>query len=305
MPDAIDTPVEEIAVPRAVPALRIASPTMDGSTPSADRRPRKAEVGRWALTGGVLLYLALVLVLPLAVLAWKAMQGGAGAIFRALTTHEALFALGQSLLLVALAMAVNGVVGLAGGFVLARHRFRGRLFFDALVDLPLALSPVMVGLSFLLLFGRQGLLAPVMEALDVKVAFAFPGLLLCTLLVTLPFTIREVGGVLEALGTSDEEAAATLGASPWQIFWRVTLPNVRHALTLGLTLAAARALGEFGAVLVVGGAISGRTQTATTFIYAAVEERDTVAAYGMAVLLAAVSLLLLALLQTFKKHQER
>jgi sulfate transport system permease protein len=303
MSELMDPPAAETAV--AGGAWRTEQSSPEERAPLAlARAARKAEVGRWALTAGVLAYLAVVLLLPLAVLAWKAAQGGVVATFRALGTHEALFALGQSLVLVVLALVVNALVGVAAGVVLARHDFRGRLFFDALVDLPLALSPVMVGLSFLLLFGRQGWLAPLLRALDVKVAFAFPGLLLCTLLVTLPFTIREVGGVLEALGTSDEEAAATLGATPWQIFWRVTLPNVRHGVNLGLTLAAARALGEFGAVLVVGGAISGRTQTATTFIYAAVEERNTAAAYGMAVLLAAVSLLLLVALQTFKRREE-
>ena len=155
----------------------------------------------------------------------------------------------------------------------------------------------MTGLAFLLLFGRSGWFQPLFEPLGLRVAFAFPGLILATLFVTLPFTLREVALVLEELGTTEEDAAATLGASAWQTFLRVTLPNFRHGLTLGATLTVARALGEFGAVLVLGGAIANKTQTATTFIYAAVEERHEAAAYGMAMLLAAASVALLTVLQ--------
>ena len=266
--------------------------------------PAEPSLGRRLLIGGVVAYLALVLVLPLAALAAKAVGAGAGQMWTALTTPEARSALLQSLVLVVLALVLNGALGLAAALVLVRQRFVGRRFFDALVDLPLALSPVMVGLAVLLLFGRGGWLSPVMEAAGIRMAFAFPGLLFCTLLVTLPFTIREVGYVLEEQGASDEEAAATLGATPWQTFRRVTLPNVRQGLNFGLVLTVARALGEFGAVLVVGGAISGRTQTATTFIYAAVEERQEAAAYGMALLLAAASLLLLFGLESFKNREE-
>jgi sulfate transport system permease protein len=253
----------------------------------------------------VLAYLALVLVLPLGALAAKAFGTGAGAMARALSSPDARGALLQSLVLVLIALALNGAAGVATALVLVRQRFVGRRFFDALVDLPLALSPVMVGLAVLLLFGRGGWLAPAADAVGLRVAFAFPGLLYCTLLVTLPFTIREVGYVLEERGAGDEEAAATLGATPWQTFWRVTLPNVRQGLNFGLVLTVARALGEFGAVLVVGGAVSGRTQTATTFIYAAVEERQEAAAYGMALLLAAASLLLLFGLESFRHHEDR
>jgi sulfate transport system permease protein len=288
---ALPIEVEGIARPVAVPAPEPALPA----------EPR---LGRRLLIGGVVGYLALVLVLPLAALVAKALGSGAGETVRALSTPEAGGALLRSLVLVLLALVLNGALGTAAALVLVRQRFPGRRLFDALVDLPLALSPVMVGLAVLLLFGRGGWLAPVMEAAGLRVAFAFPGLVLCTLLVTLPFTIREVGHVLEEQGAGDEEAAATLGATPWQTFRRVTLPNVRQGLNFGLVLTTARALGEFGAVLVVGGAVSGRTQTATTFIYAAVEERQEAAAYGMALLLAAASLLLLFGLETFKHREE-
>ena len=259
--------------------------------------------GRVTLLAVVIAYLGLVLLMPLAALVAKGIETGPLRIARELATPESLFAFGQSLLLAAIAVVLNGIFGIAGAVVLVRHRFVGRKILDAMVDLSLAISPVMTGLAFLLVFGRSGWLEPVVTPLGIKVAFAFPGLVLCTLFVTLPYTLREVGYVLEELGTDDEEAAATLGATGWQSFWRVTLPNVRYGLGVGTTLTAARALGEFGAVLVVGGAISGRTQTATTFIYAMSEERREAAAFGMAIALALASMLLLAAVEKLKHRK--
>jgi sulfate transport system permease protein len=195
---------------------------------------------------------------------------------------------------------LNGVFGIAGALVLVRQRFFGRRFLDALVDLPLALSPVMTGLAFLILFGRSGALRPVVDLLGFSVAFAWPGVLLATLFVTLPFTLREVALVLEEVGDHEEQAAATLGASAWQTFRRVTLPNIYSGLSIGTTLTLARALGEFGAVLVVGGGIANKTETATTFIHTAVEERQEPAAFGMALILAAAAIALLLFLQNRK-----
>ena len=258
---------------------------------------------RVVILGAVVLYLGAVLVLPLVALLFKAIAAGPATIVRELGTEEALRGLGQSVLLALIAVVANGVFGIAGAIVLVRHRFVGRKLLDALVDLTLAVSPVMTGLALLLVFGRGGVLQPVLTFLGTKVAFAFPGLVLATVFVTLPFTLREVSYVLEEVGTDDEEAAATLGASAWQTFWRVTLPNVKHGLSLGVTLTAARALGEFGAVLVVGGAISGKTQTATTFIYHAGEERREAAAFGMALVLAAMSLGLLLVMQQLKQRR--
>jgi sulfate/thiosulfate transport system permease protein len=269
--------------------------------PSAERRGAWT-AGHVALLAAVLGYLALVLLVPLAALVAKTLGTGVGAVWRGLTDPDALAGLRQSLVLAAAAVVANGVFGVAAALVLARDRFRGRALLDALADLPLAISPVMTGLAFLLVFGRGGWLHPLLEPLGVRVVFAFPGLLLATLFVTLPFTLREVGYALEELGTEEEQCAATLGASAWQTFWLVTLPNVRGSLVLGITLTTARALGEFGAVLVIGGAISGETQTATTFIYAATEERREAAAYGMALLLAVVSTVLLLILQRTRRR---
>jgi sulfate transport system permease protein len=287
------------------PGATVAAAAPRPPVPAPSRRRSWLPGPRAWLIAAVSAYLGLILVAPLAALALRAWASGLGEIGRALAEPGARFALRQSLLLVVIALVVNGVMGVAGAVVLVRHRFPGRRLFDALVDLPIALSPVMVGLAFLLVFGRGGWLEPVLGPMGVRVAFAFPGLVLGTLLVTLPYTLREVGHVLRELGTTDEEAAITLGASPWRTFWSVTLPNVRHGLGFGLTLTAARALGEFGAVLVIGGAVSGRTQTATTFIYDALEERQTAAGYGMAVVLAATSMLLLFVLERVRNRGSR
>lgn len=266
--------------------------------------PTATVVYRTALFVLVFAYLGFVLLGPLFALALELVREGVPKILEALSSANALFSLRMTLLLTAIAVAINAVVGVAGAIAITRHRFPGRRALDALADLPLALSPVMIGLAFLLIFGRGGWFEPLLEAAGWKVTFAFPGLLLATLFVTLPYTLREVVYVLEEIGTSEEEAAATLGASRAQIFWRVTLPNIRHGLTYGVLMTVARSLGEFGAVLVLGGSISGHTQTATTFIHDAIEEREVAGAYGMAALLAILSVTLLFALEWTKKRRE-
>lgn len=258
---------------------------------------------RVALIGVAAAYLGLVLVLPLAALVQEMVRMGASAAWAALCEPTALSALKTTAALVFIAIAVNAVVGVLGAIAVVRHRFWGREVLSALFDLPLAVSPVMIGLAFLLLLGRDGVFAPLLEPLGVQVVFAFPALVIATLFVTLPYTMREVAYVLAEIGTSEEEAAATLGASPWQIFRHVTFPNIRVALGYGLLMTAARTLGEFGAVLVLGGSISGHTQTATTFIHDALEERRAAGAYGMAAVLGLVSVALLVALEWTKKRK--
>jgi len=250
------------------------------------------------------LYLGGVLIAPLAALVVALYDAAGAGVASLLLEPDALHALGITFSLVAIAAAVNAVVGAVGAIAITRHRFPGRHVIDALADLPLAVSPVMIGLAFLFLFGRDGLLAPALEVFGVKVVFAYPGLVLATLFVTLPYTLREVIYLLEQTGTSEEEAAVTLGASPLRVFWHVTLPNIRPALGYGLLMAVARTFGEFGAVLVLGGSISGKTQTATTFIHDTIEERMPAAAYTMAAVLAGISVALLLLLEHIKKKRE-
>jgi sulfate transport system permease protein len=249
-------------------------------------------------------YLALVVGLPLGAIAVRLAEAGISPVLRSLGSPDVLNALTLTVEVTVLAVLVNGLFGVCGALVLVRDRFPGKRWLDTLVDLPLAVSPVMTGLAFLLLFGRHGLFEPVLEAVGWKVTFAFPGLVLATLFVTLPLTVREVGHVLRESGQEEEEAAATLGASAWQTFVHVTLPKIRGGLSVGITLSVARSLGEFGAVLVLGGAISGKTQTATTLIYSALEERDTTAAFGIAVVLLLTSIALLFLLRRVRAPKE-
>ncbi|MFN8573282.1 MAG: sulfate ABC transporter permease subunit [Gemmatimonadaceae bacterium] len=300
IPDEPSAPTEGFL---AAVQLAPDSDTQDG--PSDDLtlpspRPRKWPLAKILILASVVLYVLLTLIVPLGALAIEAFRQGAAALAKGLTTPTAREALVSSLLLTVIAIVVNGGFGVVAALVLVRQRFRGRALLDALVDITFAVSPVMTGLAFLLLFGRTGWFAPLTERLHLQVVFAFPGLVLATLFVTVPFTVREVSYVLAELGTDEEQVAATLGASRLRTFWLVTLPNVRHALIVGVTLTAARALGEFGAVLVLGGAIAGKTHTATTFIYSAAEERQEPAAYGTAILLALISMLLLLTLEHFK-----
>lgn len=265
--------------------------------------PRKDD--RWtapriSLLAAVLAYLGLILAAPLLALLIEVCKIGPRDAVLALTSDQALRSLGLTALVAVIAVVTNLVFGVAAGLVIARQQFLGRRLMDGLIEMPLAISPVMIGLAFILVFGREGVLAPLLEAVDIKVIFSPPGVIIATVFVTVPFTAREVIGVLREIGTSEEQAAMTLGASRWQTFRLVTIPNLKTALSCGVTLTAARSFGEFGAVLVLGGAIAGQTQTATTYIYAAMEERQEAGAYGMSLVLAVLSIGLLVLLERIK-----
>lgn len=247
-------------------------------------------------------YVGIVLLLPLAALAVRGAHLGIAVMTAEFRGADGPRVLLISVVLAVLCVVVNGVSGVATALVLTRQRAFGAWLLDVLVDVPLVVSPVMVGLGVLAVVGRDGWLAPVLDRLHITIAFALPGVALCTLFVTVPFVVREAAPLLDALGTDEEHAAETLGAGRWQVFWHVTLPNIRHALQAGVALTCARALGEFGAVLVVGGAIAGRTQTATTFIYTALQERRDAAALGMAALLAGTSIALLVALERLRRR---
>jgi sulfate/thiosulfate transport system permease protein len=247
---------------------------------------------RRALVTVVIVYIGVLVVAPLAALVVGALQEGIGAMLRVLTQPDVLAAFRLTMLIGLITVAVHAVLGTATAWMLVRDDFRGKALINGLIDMPFAISPVVVGYMIFLLFGRTGLLAPLTNALGIKVAFALPGMILVTLFVTLPFMIRELVPVLRAFGTEPERAAATLGASGWQTFWRVTLPALRWGFIYGVTLTFARALGEFGAVLVVGGGVQGRTETATLYIYRALDERQYVGAYTVAIVLGALSLAL-------------
>ncbi len=252
----------------------------------------------------VLVYIGIVLAAPLVALLVQSVRSGPLNLLKALGEGDALHSLGITAAVTAVAIVFNTIFGSLAGIVIARHKFRGRKFVDSLIEMPLALSPVMIGLAFILLFGRGGWLTGIAEWFDIRMIFSFWGLVAATVFVTLPFIPREVVGVLREIGTAEEEAAVTLGANAWQRLLYVTLPNIRGALSCGITLTAARSFGEFGAVLILGGAISGKTQTATTYIYAAMEERHEAGAFAMSLILALLSVGLLLLLSKLKQHQK-
>jgi sulfate/thiosulfate transport system permease protein len=253
----------------------------------------KGKLAGSGLVGIVVAYVSLLILSPLVALVHGAFEQGLGAIVQAFQNNPVVWVSFWNTLWISLVVVlIHTIFGTIVAWVFVRHRFPGRSLINGLVDMPFAISPVVSGYMLLLLFGRNGLLAPLVEATGIKVAFAFPGMVLATLFVTLPFMVRELIPVLEAFDTRQEKAAATLGANGWQTFWRVTFPALRWGIIYGVTLTFARALGEFGAVLVIGGAAQGKLMTTTLFIYHALEERQYIAAYSAAMVLGLFSLLL-------------
>lgn len=262
---------------------------------------------RWlrrVLVGIALTYAGILILAPIAGLFLGAFANGIGEALAIFRDPQVLKAFGLTVRISLLVVAIHAVFGTAVAWMLVRDQFPGKSLINGMVDLPFAVSPVVVGYMLLLLFGRQGLLAPVLQALNIRVAFAVPGMVLATLFVTLPFMIRELVPVLKAFGVQQEQAAATLGASGWQTFWRITLPALRWGFIYGITLTLARALGEFGAVLVIGGGIQGRTETATLYIYRALDERQYVAAYSAALVLGGISLALVMGTELLRRREE-
>jgi sulfate transport system permease protein len=248
-------------------------------------------VARWGLRLVALGYLGVILAAPLFLVFWNTFEDGFGAAWEAVTTDAALHALWLTILIALIAVPLNTVFGVMAAIVLVRRTVPGKPLISALIDLPLALSPVVVGLAILLVWGRSGWFGPATEELGVQVIFALPGMVLATIFVSLPFVVREVVPVLREIGTDQEEAAATLGAGGWQTFWRITLPAIRWGIIYGVVLTTARALGEYGAVRVVSGGIAGKTETLTLHVEERFQAFDYVAAYGSSVVLAILALI--------------
>lgn len=259
---------------------------------------------RRLLIGLVVLYASILILAPLAGLLSGAFSQGLGAMVKALSDPAVFQAFGLTLSIALITVVVHALFGTALAWVLVRYRFPGRDLLNGFIDMPFAVSPVVVGYMLLLLFGRNGLFAPVLQALQIQVAFAVPGMILATMFVTLPFMARELIPVLQAFGVEQEQAAATLGASGWQTFWLVTFPALRWGFIYGVILTFARALGEFGAVLVVGGGVQGRTETATLFIYRALDERQYVGAYSAALVLGLLSLILVVGTELLRRKEK-
>jgi sulfate transport system permease protein len=238
-------------------------------------------------------YLFVLLVVPVGLILWRTFAPGVGAFVESITTPAAVSALQLSLLVVAIVVPLNVIFGVPTALVLARNRFRGKGALQAVIDLPFAVSPVVVGVALILLWGSAGVFGFVENDLGFKIIFGFPGIVLASIFVTVPFVIREVEPVLHELGTDQEEAAATLGSSWWQTFWRVTLPSIRWGLMYGVVLTVARTLGEFGAVIMVSSNLPGTSQTLTLLVADRHARGAEYGAYAISTLLMAVAVIVL------------
>ena len=276
-------------------------PGAEALSPATERRSALRRVGdesgpvKLGLIGLTLGFLALFLLLPLLCVFVEAGSRGWAAYHEAVTEPDALAAICLTLLVAAIAVPFNLVVGIAAAWAIAKFEFRGKNLLTSMIDLPFSVSPVISGLVFVLLFGAQGYLGPFLKANGIEIIFALPGLVLATIFVTFPFVARELIPHMQALGSSDEEAALTLGASPWRVFFAVTLPNVKWSLLYGVLLCNARAMGEFGAVAVVSGKIRGLTNTMPLHVEILYNEYMSAAAFAVASLLAGLALVTLAL----------
>ncbi|EGF08642.1 TPA: sulfate ABC transporter permease subunit CysW [Neisseria bacilliformis] len=260
---------------------------------------------QWLLTAAALLFLAVMLVVPLAAVFAEALKGGWRLYFAALADPEALDAVKLTLLTAAVVVPVNAVLGIAAAWLLTRFDFRGKQLLTTLLDLPFSVSPVVAGLMFVLLFGAHTAFGGWLEAHGIQIIFAIPGIILATLFVTFPFVARELIPLMQAQGDSEEQAALILGASGWQMFWRVTLPNIKWALLYGIILTNARAMGEFGAVSVVSGHIRGETNTIPLLVEILYNEYNFTAAFALSGLLALLALATLAVQHLIAKIQAR
>ena len=258
---------------------------------------------RYTLRGIAIIYLVAVLLGPLTMVFYRAFERGLHPLWSSLTDPNTVHAFRLTLEITAIAVPVNTVFGIVCALAIVRQRFPGAGIVNALVDLPLALSPVVVGLLLFLVYGRTGWFGAVLQEHGIEVVFATPSMVIATIFVSLPFVAREVVPTLRELGDEQEQAAHTLGASGWQTFWRVTLPSIRWAVVYGVVLTTARCLGEYGAVAVVSGHIEGKTETATLRVQDSYENFNQGGAYGIAIVLAAISVVVLLAMTVLRPRE--
>jgi sulfate transport system permease protein len=270
----------------AIAPLLVSEP--GSSTVTTERQPT-----RIALVAVAVIFLVVFLLLPLAAVFVEALRAGLGAYVAAITEPDAVAAIKLTLIVAAIAVPANIVFGLAASWAIAKFEFKGKSMLNTLIDLPFSVSPVISGLIYVLLFGAQGYLGPYLQSHNIQIIFALPGIVLATIFVTFPFVARELVPLMQEQGIGDEEAALSLGASGWQTFFRVTLPNIRWALLYGVVLCNARAMGEFGAVSVVSGHIRGKTNTMPLHVEILYNEYNFAAAFAVASLLALLALVTL------------
>jgi sulfate/thiosulfate transport system permease protein len=261
-------------------------------------------MSRYGLRFVGLAYLGVLLLAPVGLVFWRTFEHGLAPAWHAVTTHDARHAFWLTILIALVAVPANTVFGVALALAIVRRRFPGKGIVNAVVDLPLALSPVVVGLALLLLYGRLGWFGPFLERHGVEIVFALPGMILATIFVSLPFVVREVVPVLREIGTEQEQAASTLGASSFQTLVRITLPAIRWAIAYGVVLTTARSLGEFGAVSVVSGRLAGKTDTLTLHVQNQFESFDLTGAYAASVLLALIAIATLVAMNVFRPKEE-
>jgi sulfate/thiosulfate transport system permease protein len=258
---------------------------------------------RWGLRLLALAYLTLLLLIPVALVIWKMFQNGFAAIIDSLTNAQTVHAFQITIVVAFYSVIACTVFGVATSLLLVRHAFRGKRVLNALIDLPLAVSPVVVGLALVLVYGRLTGVGKALASIGINVIFSIPGMVLATTFVCIPLVVRSVGPVLEEIGDDQEQAATTLGAGPVKTFLRVTLPTIRSALAYGVVLALARSLGEYGAVAVVSGRLVGRTQTVTLLVQERYQNFDQTTAYTCAVLLVLMAVLALLLSRLLRPKQ--
>ena len=252
-----------------------------------------------ALRTAALTYLGVLVLVPLAMILYRTFEDGFGAFIESVTTPAAISAFWLTIEVAAIAVPLNAVFGILAALALARGRFPGKSVFDALIDLPFAVSPVIVGVALILFWGNDGWLGGALP-----IIFSLPGMVLATVFVTLPFVVREVEPVLHEIGTDQEEAAATLGASKWQTFWRITLPAIKVGVAYGVVLTVARSLGEFGALTVVAGGVPGESQTLTLLVHARyIDDHNALGAYSASTVLMGLALVTLVLMTALQRKR--
>jgi sulfate/thiosulfate transport system permease protein len=261
--------------------------------------------GRFALRFVAIGYLAALLAFPVGLVFYRAFEHGVSAFWEAMTTPDAQHAFWLTIEMVAIAVPLNTIFGVLCALVLVRQNFRGKALLNAAVDLPFAVSPVVIGLALILIYGRNGWIGEWLIDNGIRVIFSTPGMILATIFVSLPFVAREVVPVLREIGTEQEQAAETLGASPLQTFFRVTLPAIRWGVAYGVVLTTARALGEFGAVSIVSGKLSGQTETLTLLVENRFQRFDLAGAYAASVVLAILALLTLLSMNLLRPKEGR
>lgn len=260
---------------------------------------------RLALRGMALAYLVVILLAPLAMVFYRTFQSGLHPVWQALSDPNTLHAFQVTLIAAAIAVPLNTVFGVLCGLAIVRRRFRGKGLLNAFIDLPLAVSPVVIGLCLYLLYGRTGWFGSRLSAHGIQVLFALPAIVLATIFVSVPFVAREVIPTLRELGNEQEQAAATLGANRWQRFWRITLPSIRWAVVYGVVLTTARCLGEYGAVAIVSGRVEGSTETATLRVDDYLQNFNTAGAYAVSLVLATIAVLVLVAMTLIRPREER